>query len=128
MVAFQNGEFEKSSYRIFNIKSEKEGDTDALHELLKRRFRHKEWKLPDLLVIDGGVAQKKVAQKVLKSYDLDIPVVSVVKDEKHKPKKILGDKKIVELYKNTILKVNAESHRFVLGAHRRKRGKEFKTK
>ncbi len=121
MVAFTESGFEKSSYRVFNIKTEKEGDTDALCELLERRFKHKEWKAPDLLVIDGGVAQLRVAKRVLKEYKLDIPVVSVVKNERHKPKKILGPKKISELYKNTILKVNAEAHRFALSAHRKRR-------
>ena len=125
MVAFQDGEFEKSSYRIFNIKTEKEGDTDALEEVLKRRFKHKEWKTPELVVIDGGVAQKRVAMKVIKSLGLDVEVVSVLKDEKHRPKRILGNKKVVELYKNTILSVNNEAHRFVIGAHRRKRGRGF---
>jgi len=127
MVVFENGKENKKEYRLFNIKTEKEGDTDALEEVLERRFKHAEWKKPELIVIDGGIAQKRTAEKVLKKYKLEneIEIVSVVKDEKHKPKRILGKKKIVELYKNTILKVNAEAHRFALGAHKRKRGKEF---
>ncbi len=127
IVVFENGKENKKEYRLFNIKTEKEGDTDALEEVLIRRFKHAEWKKPELIVIDGGIAQKRTAEKVLKKYNLEneIEIVSVVKDEKHKPKRILGKKKIVELYKNTILKVNAEAHRFVLGAHKRKRIKEF---
>ncbi len=127
LVLFENGKEQKSGYRIFNIRTKKKGDTDALEEILKRRFKYKEWKTPDLLVIDGGVAQKKVAQKVLKEYGLEntIDIVSVVKDDKHKPRRILGKKKITELYKNTILKVNAEAHRFALSAHKKRRAKEF---
>ncbi len=121
MVAFTESGFEKSSYRVFKIRTEKEGDTDALYELLTRRFKHKEWKIPNLLVIDGGIAQMRVAKRVLKEYSLDIPIASVVKDEKHKPKTILGPKKITELYKNTILKVNVEAHRFALSQHRKRR-------
>ncbi len=125
MVLFENGKEQKSGYRIFNIQTKKKGDTDALEEVLKRRFQHKEWKTPHMIVVDGGVAQKKVAQKVLKELGIEIEIVSVVKDEKHRPKRILGNRKIRELYKNTILKVNAEAHRFALSVHKRKRLKEF---
>ncbi len=125
MVVFENGRFNKSEYRLFNIKTKKEGDTDALEEVLQRRFKHKEWKLPELIVIDGGKAQLNIAKKVLKELGLNVEIVSVVKDEKHKPKNILGSKKIIELAKSTILKVNAEAHSFVLARHRKKRAREF---
>ncbi len=125
MVVFESGRFNKNEYRIFNIKTKKEGDTDALEEVLLRRFKHKEWKLPELIVIDGGKAQMETAKKVLQKLKLNIDVVSVVKDERHKPKRILGSKKIIELAKSTILKINAEAHGFVLSAHRKRRGREF---
>jgi excinuclease UvrABC nuclease subunit len=43
-------------------------------------------------VIDGGVGHKQTAEKVLAHLGLLIPVVSVVKDDRHKPKDILGPK------------------------------------
>ncbi len=127
MVVMNDNAVDKSQYRKFKIKSVfGANDTASLKEILKRRFSHHEWRYPDLIVIDGGQAQKNIAEKVLKELDLNIPVVSVVKDEKHKPKNILGDKKIVNTNKKDILLVNFESHRFAINYHRNLRSKLFK--
>jgi len=72
-------------------------------------------------VIDGGIAQKNRAENVLKYMKLKYPVVSVVKDEHHKPKNILGDSAIIKDYRNEILLVNSESHRFAISYHKKLR-------
>lgn len=118
MTVVKNGTPEKVSYRKFKIRKIKGGDTGALEEVLERRLRHGEWRMPSIIVMDGGVAQKNVAEKVIKELGLHIPIVSVVKDEKHKPKNILGDKKIIEKFRKEILLVNSEAHRFALKYHR----------
>jgi excinuclease ABC subunit C len=92
-----------------------------------RRFKHTEWGIPDILVLDGGQAQLNVGIQVLKFYQLKIPVVSVLKDERHKPKDILGEsKELIKKYKNDILLVNNEAHRFAINFHKEKRQREFK--
>ncbi len=88
--------------------------------MLRRRFTHDEWELPKLIVVDGGKAQKTVAEKVLREFGYQIPLVSVVKDEFHRPREILGDKKQVEKYSMQILKANAETHRFAVNFHRKR--------
>ena len=125
MVVVEDGLPKKSAYRKFKIKIDPDRSDDTLHleEVLSRRFAHAEWPRPDLLVIDGGVAQKRRAQKVLSALELTIPVVSVVKDERHKPRAIMGDKEIAESYKHGILIGNAESHRFAVAYHRQLREK-----
>ncbi len=126
MVVLENGEPNKKEYRTFTIRQPKGGsDTDALAELVGRRLRHVEWGLPDLVVTDGGEGQKRVAERMLKGYQLEIPVVSVVKDSAHKPKDILGDKNIGTTHKDAILLANSEAHRFSLRLHKAKRGKSF---
>jgi excinuclease ABC subunit C len=116
----------KSEYRKFSIRGfDSSNDTGALAETLNRRLKHTEWGKPDLVVVDGGVAQKNIANKVLKKHQIIVPVVSVVKDEKHKPKKILGVKKYIEKYKEAILFANFEAHRFAINYHRDKRRKQF---
>ena len=125
MVVMNDGEFDKNEYRKFNIKSVTgANDTQALHEILARRFAHKEWNLPDVVVIDGGTAQINVAKKVVPK---DVNVVSVVKDARHKAREILTvdsthefGLKIKEL-QSDIIKINAEAHRFAITAHRKKR-------
>ena len=94
-----------------------------MRQLLLRRFSHKEWRYPDLIVFDGGLAHKQTGEKVLASLGLLIPCVSVVKDERHKPKDILGDKVHVDYHKKEILLANSEAHRFAIGYHKTLRNK-----
>jgi excinuclease UvrABC nuclease subunit len=90
MTVIQDGEPEKSEYKKFIIRTQKNSnDTGALEEILSRRFRHTEWGLPSLVVVDGSTAQVNVAKQVLNRYQFDIPIVGVVKDDRHKPKAIL---------------------------------------
>ena len=120
MVVVEDGVPKKSDYRKFKIRIDAEKSNDPLHleEVLRRRFGHTEWQKPDLIVVDGSTAQKRVAEKVLKEFKLEIPVVGVVKDARHKPKAIIGNKEIAESYKHGILIGNAESHRFAVTYHR----------
>ena len=122
MVVMNDGEFDKNEYRKFIIKHAVGGDDyGALKEVLTRRFNHEEWELPELIVIDGGKAQRNVALRIMSEYGYEIPVVSVVKDERHKPKDILGDKKYTDEYSTEILRINEETHRFAIGFHRKRR-------
>jgi excinuclease ABC subunit C len=126
MTVVQNGEVDKTQYRKFIIRTQTDAnDTGALYEVLMRRFRHSEWGLPDVVVVDGGVAQLRIAEQVLKFYQLDIPIVSVLKDERHKPKDILGDSTAATKYKREILLSNSEAHRFAITFHKEKRSKKF---
>lgn len=126
MTVVQDGEVNKKEYRTFNIKGQiGADDTRALEEILSRRFRHTEWGMPDLVVVDGGEAQLRVAKQVLKRYQIEVPVVSVVKDDRHKPKDILGDEVMAKKYKKEILLVNSEAHRFSITLHKKKRNKDF---
>ena len=126
MTVMEDGEVSKKEYRTFNIRGfTSANDTGAFEEVLSRRLRHTEWGMPDLVVADGGEAQLRVAKQVLDRYQLKIPVVSVVKDERHKPKDFLGDLAMVVKYKKEILLANSESHRFSIRLHKEKRNKNF---
>ena len=121
MTVLENGEITKSEYKKFIIRTQSgANDTGALTEVLFRRLKHTEWRTPDLIVVDGGRAQINVAQKMLSIQQLKIPVVSVLKDEKHKAKAILGNEKIIKKYKNLILLANSEAHRFAIVFYRKK--------
>ena len=75
--------------------------------------------------MDGGSAQKNVAEFVLKQHEMVIPVVAVTKDEHHKPIKLVASKKLLQMYENDILLANAESHRFAISFHKEKRSKRM---
>jgi excinuclease ABC subunit C len=124
MVVMEDGEFNKNEYRKFIIREATAGDDyGALREILQRRFNHDEWQLPKLIIIDGGKAQRNTALKILNEFGYQIPVVSVVKDEYHKPRDIIGDKKFINESATDILKANQETHRFAITFHRQKRNK-----
>jgi excinuclease ABC subunit C len=122
----------KKEYRTFNIRGFKKADDIAsLKEILSRRLNHPEWPFPDVIVVDGGKAQKKSAEKVLgESLKLSpnrIPVVAVVKDERHRPREVLGARAAKISEADAIL-ANAEAHRFSLARHRQARTRQLRSK
>lgn len=126
MTVIEGGEPLKSEYRKFKIKSiDKSNDPGALKEILERRLSHEEWPLPQVLVVDGSTAQKNAAEFVLKKRGIAIPVVAVVKDDRHKPMRIIAAKKLIEQFETEILYANAEAHRFSLSYHREKMNKRL---
>jgi len=124
MTVVEGGEAKNHEYRKFKINTvEKSNDVGALREVLERRLTHAEWLLPQIIAVDGSTAQKTAAENVLRKNKLMIAVVAVVKDDRHKPIRILGPKKILDIHKDGILLANAEAHRFAIAYHRAKRAK-----
>jgi excinuclease ABC subunit C len=125
MVVSENGELKKSDYRKFKIRGVKTpNDTAALKEILERRLNHKEWPLPDVIIYDGGIAQRNAVEEVLKNNlekNHKVKIGGVVKDERHKPKKIIGEEEIIKKYKKEIILLNSEAHRFAVSFHRKLR-------
>jgi len=134
MTVMEDGELAKSEYKKFIIRTQtgspaspKQGgnDTGALEEVLSRRLRHIEWGLPNFIVVDGSTAQINITKQVLNRYQFKIPVVSVVKDGRHKAKAIMGDETLIKKYKKDILLLNSEAHRFAIAFHKNRRNKNF---
>ncbi len=135
MVVIEDGEVKKSDYRKFKIRTSTNDDNASLREMLSRRFEHKEWPMPKLVVVDGGKAQINTAEKALKECGITIPVVGVVKDEHHKPKGILYDKNTrpalenlklragLSIFERAVLLAVSEAHRFAIAYHRAMREK-----
>jgi len=127
MVVVEDGAPQRSEYRKFRLRSTKAGDdAGALREVLTRRLGHNEWPFPKLIVVDGSTAQRNAAERVLKQYGMAIPVVGVVKDEKHRPRSIAGGGQSATGRDKEILLANAEAHRYAIGFHRRRLSKEFR--
>ncbi|MCI5050817.1 MAG: GIY-YIG nuclease family protein [Candidatus Pacebacteria bacterium] len=126
MVVYSGASIDNSEHRVFNINSvDRANDTAALYEVITRRLKHSEWPYPQIIVVDGAIAQKRVIEKALREKNLSIPVMAVVKDDRHKAREILGQKKISEKYHKEIVAINVESHRFALKQHTKKREKQF---
>ncbi len=130
MTVVENGHADKASYRKFKIRHRPEGsvhDLANLAEIIERRYRHTEWPVPNMIVVDGGQVHYQHIDALLKKIGIrkQIQLVAVVKDHRHKPKAILGDDKIIKKYKKDILLANSESHRFAINYHTLLRNKNF---
>lgn len=119
MTVVDGGLTDSSHYRKFKIRTfDSANDPGALREVLERRLQHPEWPLPQIVVVDGNAVQKKTAELVLRTQGLVIPVVAVVKDERHKPTRLIGQKNLLDIHKDSILLANAEAHRFAINYYR----------
>lgn len=121
MTVVSNGEKVPAAYRKFKIHTATNNDTAALREVLERRLAHPEWPLPRVFAVDGGKGQMSAAQKVLKLAGVSVPLVGVVKNEFHKPERLIGDRRAIEVYERDILLANSEAHRFAINWHRARR-------
>jgi excinuclease ABC subunit C len=122
MVVFTEGKADKTQYRKFKIKmSGKPNDTAMLKEVLERRFRHKEWPYPDLILVDGGKAQLRAASASIHSLTPRPRVMALAKKENKLY--IEGRKEPVLLknlprgFSNLIMQLRDEAHRFALSYH-----------
>src|SRR3989344_3678289 len=82
MVVFTQGKPDISQYRRFRIRQISQGnDPKMMEETIQRRIAHREWQIPDLIVVDGGTEQVKAARQALASKGLQhsIPVIGIAK-------------------------------------------------
>lgn len=115
MTVVENSEVSRNEYRKFKIKTLTDAnDPAALREVLRRRLEHPEWTYPTIIVADGNIIQKNALESVLAEYNLQIPVVAVVKDERHKASRLMGLSVLLAKYKLEVLLANAEAHRFAI--------------
>ena len=133
MVVFQDGKPLKRDYRRFQIKTlSHPDDYAAMQEVLTRRFRRylagdeKFETAPDLLLIDGGITHARAAEEALRSLQLSVPVLGMVKDDRHRTRALvtaggqeLGIQSTPSLF-TLIGRIQEEVHRFAITYHREK--------
>jgi len=135
MVVFENGLPKKTDYRKFKLRHvEGPDDYASMKEVLTRRFtRAKEGdagfsKLPDVILMDGGVTQVHAAKEVLESLQLDVPVAGMVKDDKHRTRALFYEEREVPISRDSegfrlLERIQDEVHRFAITYHRLLRSK-----
>ncbi len=82
MVAFQNGSYDKSKLRKYHLdQSQVFDDLKGMEEVLLRRYRNTDLVLPDLIILDGGKNQLKVAQKALAKLNIvNVDLIALTKE------------------------------------------------
>lgn len=132
MVAFVNGEPAKGLYRKFNITGEESrDDTASMKEVITRHYlrsKNENKKLPDLILVDGGLIQIHAALEALNGIGVQIPVYGLFKNDKHQTSGLM-DKDSNEYPINNknlfflLTRMQDEVHRFAISFHREKRSK-----
>ena len=126
MTVVQDSRPNPSEYRQFKLREKHNGnDLTALAEILSRRLKHGEWPLPEIIVVDGSTLQLNVATEVLVAAGVTIPIVGVVKNERHQAERLIGEEALTLRFHKEILLANTEAHRFAITFHRKRRGTEF---
>ena len=136
LVKYINGVKVPSLYRKFNIKSENtKDDLSMMKEVLTRRLtrlKEENQKRPDLIILDGGEEQLKVAKEVVNSLGLDIALASLKKNEKHQTDTLVNGKDLSSILLDRksnlfflLMRMQDEVHRYAITTHKAKRSKEI---
>ena len=132
MVAYINGEPAKNLYRKFKIEHEEaRDDFKSMNEVITRhysRLKNESKKMPDLILVDGGLPQVESATKALQDIEVNIPVYGLYKNDKHSTSGIIdvnGEIYPIENKKLFFLltRMQDEVHRFAISFHKEKRNK-----
>lgn len=138
MIVFKGGKPYRKAYKRFSIKSfDGNDDYRAMNEVLTRRFSEYEkskdstegfGKLPDLILLDGGVGQVHAVEPVLREFGLKIPLFGMVKDNRHRTRAISGDGGEIAINSKRqvftlISEIQNEVHRFSVAYHHQKHAK-----
>lgn len=128
----------KRSYRRFNIRGVMANDDyAAMNQVLSRRYQKLEpHDLPDILIVDGGLGQVRIARKVLETLGIEekITILGVAKGPSRKSGRETfvfsseHTQKMEELPEHSSIRhllqfIRDEAHRFAIQTHRNKRDK-----
>ncbi|MBQ3468386.1 UvrB/UvrC motif-containing protein [Candidatus Saccharibacteria bacterium] len=128
MVVFTNGVSDRSEYRKFKLRSQKNDDPGSMREIIERRLKHPEWPYPDLIILDGSVGQLSAVLDLLK--ERNIPIIGRDKSGDHTKnadvKLVIpsdDDFKMIRIAPGShiahlISRIDDESHRFAITYHR----------
>ena len=137
MIVFIDGKPQPKLYRKFKIQTvEGPDDYQTMAEVIRRRYTRvlrDGLPLPDLILVDGGKGQIKVAKEILEDeLNLHIPVAGLAKDERHRTSQLLyGDPlQISPLDRNShafylLHRIQDEVHRFAITFHRQVHSKSL---
>ena len=136
MVVFVNGVSDRSEYRKFKLRHQRNNDTANMREIIERRLKHQEWPYPDLVILDGGEGQISAVKDLLdtanikvlgrnksgdhtRNADVRIIIPSATTADKpagidYQSVPLASDSHIAKL----IARIDEESHRFAITYHR----------
>lgn len=131
MIVFENGVSAKSEYRKFRIRVlQTPNDVAMISQVLKRRLNHPDWRLPDLILVDGGKAQVAAFMKVLGN---DYPQIQVIGLAKRLEEMVMATNSGLRSYRlavdspslQLLQRVRDEAHRFATNYRKKLQSKSL---
>lgn len=143
MVVFENGRPARDEYRKFKMKSvEEQNDYASMQETLYRRLSRarreaggeaeqaKFSKLPDLILVDGGLAHVNAAQQIADELGFDLVIAGMAKDDRHRTRALVYKGSEYDLSSNMpmlrlITEIQDETHRVAVQYNIKLREKRY---
>ena len=132
MVVFIDGKPAKKEYRKYKVSVDVNDDYNTMKEILYRRYQRamvEKTELPDLIIVDGGENQIRAAKDILESLKLNINVVGLKKNDKHRTNDLISSGlNVINIDRMSnvfhyLTRMQDEVHRFTINYHRTLRSK-----
>ena len=135
MVVYKDGIPSKKDYRKYKIKTvEGPDDYASMKEVIYRRYYRllmEQKEMADLIIVDGGLGQIKVAKEVIDSLNLPVHICGLSKDDKHSTAMLLdenGNQVPIDTKSPLfflLTHMQDEVHRYAISFHRQVRSKSL---
>ena len=138
MCVIQDGQIKKNLSRRFRIKTVYgQDDPKCMEEVVTRRIKHSLenenggfGKMPDLILVDGGITQIKAVKRAVSKYkSVNIPVYGMVKNDKHQTRALIDENRkefeISEELMKLITRFQDTVHDTAITYHRKLRDKSI---
>jgi len=131
LVVFIDGIPHTDQYRRFQIHDTSlRSDVKRMEEVVSRRFNHREWTMPDLIVVDGGKAQVSQIKTLLSKQSIAIPLIGLAKRfEQLVIPTSTGFTTVTIALSDPLLQltqhIRDEAHRFAISYHKTLRNRAF---
>ena len=138
MCVIQDGQIKKNLSRRFKIKTVYgQDDPKCMEEVVTRRIKHSLenknggfGKIPDLILVDGGITQIKAVKRAVSKYkNVNIPVYGMVKNDKHQTRALIDENRkefeISEELMKLITRFQDTVHDTAITYHRKLRNKSI---
>ena len=135
MVVYKDGMPSKKDYRKYKIKTvEGPDDYASMKEVIYRRYYRllmEQKEMADLITVDGGLGQIKVAKEVIDGLNLPVHICGLSKDDKHSTAMLLdenGNQVPIDTKSPLfflLTRMQDEVHRYAISFHRQVRSKSL---
>lgn len=135
MVVYKDGVPSKKDYRKYKIKTvEGPDDYASMKEVIYRRYYRllmEQKEMADLIIVDGGLGQIKVAKEVINSLNISVHICGLSKDDKHSTAMLLdenGNQVPIDTKSPLfflLTRMQDEVHRYAISFHRQVRSKSL---